>query len=79
MTDRPADKTFNFSRAYAELEGIVKEFEAERVDLDEGLKKFERGLALAKQLKDKLKDVEQKIEQIKVKFEAGEDEPAPEA
>lgn len=73
MTDR-TDGKFNFTKTYTELETIVKEFEAERVDLDEGLKKFERGLVLAKQLKDKLKEVEQKIEQIKVKFDAA-DEP----
>lgn len=73
MTERN-DGKFNFTKTYTELEAIVKEFEAERVDLDEGLKKFERGLVLAKQLKDKLKEVEQKIEQIKVKFDAA-DEP----
>lgn len=69
MTER-SDNKFNFTKTYTELETIVKEFEAERVDLDEGLKKFERGLVLAKQLKDKLQEVEQKIEQIKVKFDA---------
>ena len=69
MTER-SDNKFNFTKTYTELETIVKEFEAERVDLDEGLKKFERGLVLAKQLKDKLQEVEQKIEHIKVKFDA---------
>lgn len=67
MTEK---EKFNFTRAFQELEKIVQSFESEQTDLDEGLQKFERGLALAKQLKAKLQDVEQKIETIKEKFNA---------
>ena len=38
------------------------------MDLDEGLKKFERGLELATFCKDKLTEVENKVEEIKKKF-----------
>lgn len=58
----------DFGAAYKELEEIIGWFEKEDVDLEEGLKKFERGLALAKLCKDRLKDVENKVTQIKAKF-----------
>ncbi len=60
---------FNFGKAFTELEKIAEEFENETVDLEEGLKKFERGLELASLLKAKLKEVENRVETIKKKFE----------
>ncbi|MEK9152835.1 MAG: exodeoxyribonuclease VII small subunit [Patescibacteria group bacterium] len=62
------EKKFNFGEAYHELEEIIAWFEREEVDLDEGLKKFERGLALARKCKERLKDVENKVVEIKAKF-----------
>ncbi|PIY95917.1 MAG: exodeoxyribonuclease VII small subunit [Candidatus Kerfeldbacteria bacterium CG_4_10_14_0_8_um_filter_42_10] len=59
----------NFAEAFAELEKITEEFENETVDLESGLKKFERGLELASELKARLKEVENKVEIIKKKFE----------
>jgi exodeoxyribonuclease VII small subunit len=64
---------FDFGSAYKELEEIVEWFEREDVDLDEGLKKFERGLQLAKSCKSRLKDVENKVTEIKAKFGEMED------
>lgn len=61
-------KSFNFAQAFEELEAITAWFEKEEVDLDEGLKKFERGLELAKACKDKLSEVENKVKEIKAKF-----------
>ena len=66
--------TSTFGEAYKELEGIIAWFENEDVDLEEGLKKFERGLALAKQCKDRLKEVENKVVHIKAKFGALDEE-----
>ena len=60
---------FNFAEAFAELEKITEEFENETVDLEAGLKKFERGLELASELKTRLKEVENKVEIIKKKFD----------
>lgn len=57
-----------FAKSFAELEEIAAWFEQEDVDLDEALQKFERGLELAKACKDKLSEVENKVEQIKKKF-----------
>ncbi len=65
---------FDFGKSYKELEEIVDWFEQEEVDLDEGLKKFERGLQLAKACKSRLKEVENKVTQIKAKFGELEDD-----
>lgn len=67
MTETPK-KSASFAKAYEELEAITAEFERGDVDLEEGLKKFARGLELAKQLKGQLKVIEQKVEEIKKKF-----------
>ncbi|MBI4437608.1 exodeoxyribonuclease VII small subunit [Candidatus Uhrbacteria bacterium] len=59
----------NFSKAFEELEGITRWFDSqEQLDLDKGLKQFERGLELASELKKKLSEVENKVEEIKKKF-----------
>ncbi len=64
----PSKKEINFAKAFEELEAITEWFERDGADLDEGLKKFERGLELAKQCKEKLSEVENKVETIKKKF-----------
>lgn len=61
-------KDLNFSKSFEELEKITQSFEKGAFDLDEGLKQFERGLALAASLKKKLAEVENKVEVIKKKF-----------
>jgi exodeoxyribonuclease VII small subunit len=67
----PAKKTAtNFAKAFEELEEITAWFDSEEnLDLDKGLKKFEKGLELASELKKKLSEVENKVEEIKNKFE----------
>lgn len=62
-------KKLNFGEAFAELEQITEWFDSEEnLDLDKGLKQFERGLELAGELKKKLNQVENKVEEIKEKF-----------
>lgn len=61
-------KKQTFASAFAELEEITEWFEKGDVDLDEGLKKFERGLVLAKLCKDQLAEVENKVVELKKKF-----------
>ncbi|MFH1047967.1 MAG: exodeoxyribonuclease VII small subunit [Patescibacteria group bacterium] len=58
----------DFGKSYHELEEIIAWFENEEIDLDEGLKKFERGLELAKICRSQLKDVENRVNELKVKF-----------
>ncbi len=63
-----SSKKFDFAKAYKELEKIAEEFESESLDLEEGLKKFERGLKIAEECKKYLKNVENKIIEIKKKY-----------
>ena len=65
----PKQQAFNFEKSFTELEAIVEKFESGSINLDESLQKFERGLELAAQLKARLHDVENKIIEIKQKFE----------
>lgn len=60
--------SFNFAKAFAELEKITQEFESGEIDLEEGLKKFERGLELAHELKKQLQGAENKLRLIKKKY-----------
>lgn len=59
----------NFTEKLAELEQITEWFESDKVDLNEALAKFERGMALAEDLKKELQVVENKVEKIKQKFD----------
>lgn len=59
----------NFEKAFEELEAITEWFERGEADLDEGLKKFERGLELAQACKEKLSEIENKVMEIKKKFD----------
>ncbi len=65
----PTPKQKSFAKAFEELEEITRWFESSEMDLDEGLKKFERGLELSKLCRDKLDEVENKVKEIKLKFE----------
>ncbi|MBU0614233.1 exodeoxyribonuclease VII small subunit [Patescibacteria group bacterium] len=61
-------KDMSFAESFSELEELTQWFETEEVDLDEGLKKFERGLELASVCKKKLSEVENKVTTLKKKF-----------
>ncbi len=62
---------------FAELEEIISWFEQGENDLDEGLKRFERGLALAAICKKRLSETENKVIELKKKYEqSDEDIPA---
>jgi exodeoxyribonuclease VII small subunit len=64
----PATAEPTFNQSYEELEGIVSWFDRDDLDLEEGLAKFERGLALAKQCQEKLDQVSRRVEEISAKF-----------
>ena len=55
---------FNFKKALDELKKINEEFDSEEIDLDEALKKFKRGLELAKKCKERLKEIENEVIKI---------------
>lgn len=56
---------FKYSEALKELESITEYLESADVDLDEAIKKFERGAEIASQLEKKLKEAENKVKTIK--------------
>ena len=63
-----SEEKFNFTKAYQEIEGINDWFQSEEIDLDEALQKYERGLELINKCKERLKEAENKFEEIKSKY-----------
>ena len=59
-----SEQKFDFTKGYAELEHIVKDFESRELDLEKDLPKFEKGLQLAKQLQERLKEIENTVQEI---------------
>lgn len=59
-----------FTEQFAELEEITRWFERGDVDLDEGLKKYERGLVLAALCKDRLAEIENTVIALKKQYES---------
>ncbi|MBI5135658.1 exodeoxyribonuclease VII small subunit [Candidatus Uhrbacteria bacterium] len=57
-----------FQQQFEELENIVRTFESGDVDLDVGLKEFEKGMKLAGELKKKLDGAEVKLETLKKEY-----------
>ncbi|MFA4873288.1 MAG: exodeoxyribonuclease VII small subunit [Patescibacteria group bacterium] len=64
----------NFVKSFEELEKIVAKFEEGRIDLDEALVEFERGLKLVDELKGRLKEVENKVVVLKKQFKNSNEE-----
>jgi exodeoxyribonuclease VII small subunit len=60
---------FDFSASMRELESIADYLQSSEVDLDEAMKKYERGTQIAKQLRDYLKTAENKVETLKQSFD----------
>ena len=57
----------NFEKQLARLEGIVAQLEEEQTDLDASVKLFEEGVALSKELSQKLETIKFKVEELKKK------------
>ena len=55
----------SFQKASKELEQIVQAMESGKLDIDEALAKFERGLELTKFLKKRLSVVENRVKELK--------------
>lgn len=61
-------KEDSFSEQFAELESITTWFEKGDVSIEDALTKFERGLTIAHDLQEYLKNVEQRVTDMKKKF-----------
>ncbi len=59
------DKKTNFAKSYGDLEKIVKWFEKDDVNLEEGIEKFEEGMKIVKDLKKYLDSMENKVKDLK--------------
>ncbi len=62
------DKEVDVAKGFAELEDISAWFERGETDLDAGLEKFERAMVIADALKKKLVAAENRVKEIKEKF-----------
>lgn len=62
------EKKFNFGEAYKEIEEIGEWFQKDTIDLDEAIKKYERGLFLIAKCKERLKETENKLKEIQTKY-----------
>ncbi len=61
-----ADGGLSFEESLAKLENIVRTLEIGDVRLEEALRLFEEGSALAKRCLDELDSIERRLEEIKV-------------
>ena len=61
-------KDIDVVKGFEELEGISAWFEGGNTDLDQGLEKFERAMQIADVLKQRLSQAENKVKEIKKKF-----------
>ena len=64
----PKTEKINLEKSFADLEKITEELQTGNLDLEESLKKFERGLELAETIKKRLGEVENRMETIRIKF-----------
>ena len=60
-----AKQSFNFKKAFKELEDINEWFSGDDIDIDEALEKFKRGSELVKEAKKHLKEAENKFTRIR--------------
>jgi exodeoxyribonuclease VII small subunit len=62
--DTTQDNAVNFETALEELESLVLKMESGDLSLDESLKAFERGVKLARQCQNELKNAELKVQAL---------------
>lgn len=69
----PEPGELRFGEALGELEAIVSALEGGRLDLEESLERYERGVALLRACRAKLADAEQRVTALMGEVEAGEE------
>lgn len=70
MPPKKETKDVDVAKGFTELEAITSWFEKGETDLDQGLEKFERAMVIADALKKRLSVAENKVKEIKKKFNA---------
>lgn len=71
-SDPPADPVGQFEEAMKELDGIVQALERGELRLDESLRLFERGVALARQCRSSLERAELKVHELLAAADGGD-------
>ncbi|HWQ99814.1 MAG TPA: exodeoxyribonuclease VII small subunit [Candidatus Methylomirabilis sp.] len=70
MAPKKDFKDVDVAKGFKEMEDIAEWFEKGEADLDKGLEKFERAMTVADALKKRLAMAENRVKEIKRKFEA---------
>lgn len=68
MAKKVTKKRFNYQAARAELDEILSSMQQENTDIEDMSAKYERGLQLIADLEDYLSEAENKITEIKARF-----------
>ena len=68
MPPKKDSKEIDIAKGFQELEEISEWFERGEANIDQGLEKFERAMAIADVLKKRLSAAENKVKEIKKKF-----------
>jgi len=63
---------FSFSKAYKKIEEINEWFQGEDIDIDKALEKYKEGMELIEKCQERLKETENKFEDIKNEYAVGE-------
>lgn len=69
---KPSEPTQTFESMLAELETIIQALEDGAISLDDALARYEKGVGLLKCCHEKLKNAEQKIQQLTGVGEGGQ-------
>jgi exodeoxyribonuclease VII small subunit len=70
MAPKKDASAVDMSSGFKELEDIASWFERGEADVDKGLEKFERAMQIADVLKKRLATAENKVKEIKKKYES---------
>jgi len=60
----------DYKKLNSELEAILLELQSGDLDIDEAVKKYQRGSEIVKELQDYLKDAENRVKKVKADFTA---------
>lgn len=69
MPPKKDTKSLDIAKSFQELEETAAWFEQGDADVDKGLAKFERAMEIADVLKKRLAEAENKVKEIKKKYE----------
>ena len=62
-------KTITYNQLNAELDKILEELQTSDLDIDDAVAKYERGMAIVKELQTYLKTAENKVKKVKASIE----------